>query len=1007
MKFARYRFLALVLVICLLAGALPVTASTVAGVGDVTTLDVTRLSDTAMLTRNTVRHVTAGQQAERYIEWNQGGQIRPIVVTGDTVFGSTLNLDEAASRVTAAGMSVAAGMNGDYFTVATGVPLGLTVVDRRILVSDPALPAIGFYSDGQAFISRPELKTTMTFGANHTLNIDHINKPRGANGLYLFTSDFGENTRTATPGTNVILQIQGHDSLTVGGVVHATVTDIVLNSPNPINLRPGFMCLSAESAEAIARLGPLAVGMNLSISTMTADARYIGCDYVIGGFRMLLENGNIVAPAEPTITRAPRTAVGIKADGTVIYYSVDGRQAGYSAGLGLNELAARLRALGCVTAVELDGGGSTDMTARMPGDFELTRLGRPSDGNPRRVANHIIFVNTAPRTGNISQFFVRSGRIAALTGADIPLSDIKVTAMDTNYHPAQVPTNLNWSSSNPQITTVSGSLKAIAAGTSTLTVTGGGWGASGSFDITVADQPDSIVVYDTATNKPVTELSLAPNEQISLRAVGILNGVEAPGGIFYWAATDNNFASVNANGILTAGPMSGTSTRLIVGMGDCVTTINVLIGRAPSALEDFEGAQVAFSATAVGTGFERNSIKSNVRYGLWSGAFSYDFAVAPDGTASLTYGADITLKNNPNFLSMWVKGDGSGNSLNVVMTDSAGQTTEMTAATLNFTDYRQVFVPLLNISKITGLRVVRAPSGAASGTFYVDQILTVSSNAANTSAPVISLLLSADGTYLNINGSAQDFGGTLLSRNDISLFVNGTPISFEYNETSGAVTAKRELPTEGVHVVTLIARNSFGNYDRITREFDQPTMYRAQSFADISTHWAGKYIELLDRRGVIPNGSTIFRPEDVITRAEVAVLMSNVLRLDEAAWSNINLPYDDLAEIPVWAMGAVKALYANGFMTGVGTANGRRIFSPHSNFSRAEMFGIIGHTIPRGIVKNAGAKNFADYNNIPSWSIEYVDLLIGMGVVTGSNNRLNPSGTVTRAEFTTILARIS
>jgi hypothetical protein len=1004
MKYARYRFLALVLVLCLLIGALPAAAFTIAGVGEVTVLGITPLSDKATLTRNTVRHVTAGQQAERYIEWNSGGQIRPIVVTGDTVFGGTLTLDEAAAKATAAGMSVAAGMNGDFFTVSTGVPVGLTVVNRRILVSDPGLPAVGFYPDGQAFISRPALRTTMTVGTR-AINIEHINKPRGTNGLHLFTSDFGENTRTTTPGRNIILQVHGSDTLTVGGVIHASIIDII-DSSAPVNLLGGFMCLSAESAEAIALLNGLSRGMSVTISTMTGDVRYLQCDYIIGGFRMLLENGSIVAPAEPIVTRAPRTAIGIKADGTVVYYTVDGRQGAYSAGMGLNELAARLRALDCVIAVELDGGGSTDMTARMPGDFELTRLGRPSDGNPRRVANHIIFINTAPRTGTIRNLFVKSGRIAALTGADIPFSGINVTAMDTNFHPVQVPSNLSWSSSNAQVATVAGSLRAVAAGTATLTVSSGA-GVRGSFDIMVADQPDSIVILDAATNKPIdTELSLAPNERLSLRAVGLVNGLEAPGGNFYWA-TANNSASVDANGVLTAGSMAGTSTRLIVGMGEYVTSINVLIGRAPSALENFENRNVAFSATAVGTGFERNSNKQHVRYGLWSGAFSYDFSVAAAGTAALTYSADIILEGNPNYLSLWVKGDGSGNMLNVVMTDSAGQTTERIATTLNFTDYRQIFVPLVNISKISGLKIDRAPNGSSSGTFYVDQVLAVSSNVPNISAPAISLSLNADGVSLNINGSAIDHGGTLLNRSNIGLTINGSPIPFEFNEATGAVTASRALPTEGVHVVTLTAMNHFGNYDRITREFDQPTIYRSQSFNDISTHWAGKYIELLDRREVIRENTVFFRPSDVITRAEVAVMMSNVLKLDETAWSNIVLPYDDLSEIPAWAMGAVRALYGNGFMTGVGLANGRRIFSPNSSFSRAEMFGIIGHSIPRGITKSAVGSTFTDYHTVPSWSVEYVDLLIGMGIITGSNNRLNPSDTVTRAEFATILARIT
>ncbi|MCL2080964.1 MAG: phosphodiester glycosidase family protein [Oscillospiraceae bacterium] len=1004
MKNTGYRFAAMALVVCLLAGAMSGLAFTITGVGAVTATDTVWLSDKATLTRNTLNHFTAGVQAERYIEWNAGGQIKPVVVNGDTVFGGTLTLDEAAAKLEAAGYSVAAGMNGDYFTVATGVPLGLTTVNGKILVSSSGLPAVGFYPDGQAFISKPELKTTLTYGANVTAAIESINRPRGTNGIFLYTSDYGESTRTTTQGVNVLLNVGGYQ-LTVGGWISATVMDVRTGS-DPVPLTEGVMCLSAENAEAMARLNALTPGTQVSISSTVGDMRFMNCEYIIGGYRMLLENSAIVAPPETTVTRAPRSAVGIKANGTVVYYGVDGRQGTYSAGLGLGELAGRLLALGCVTAVEMDGGGSTDMIARFPGDFELTRLGRPSDGSPRKTPNHIMFINTAPKTGMVSRLFVNPGRIAALTGADIPFSDIKVSAIDANYHPMLPPDNLVWSSSNPSVAQVADSLRAVAPGTATLTVSTGGWGASGTVEFVVADRPDSIVVMDAATDKPVTELALAPNESIQLKAAGIIGGVQAPGGNFYWTTSDNYAATVSAGGLLTAGGVAGTATRLIVGMGDTVATINVLVGKAPAALEDFERAQTAFSATAVGTGFERSGVdKVNVRYGLFSGAFSYDFSVAAAGAASLSYGADLTPESGQSYLSMWIKGDGSGNLLNILTADTLGQTTEVTAATLNFTDYRQVFVPLLGVAKITGLKIVRVPDGAASGVFYLDQILASSSNSPSTSAPALTLALSADGFSLNINGSAIDYGGALLKKSDITLTMNGVILPFDYDERTGTVGAKAELPTEGTHVITLTARNSFGNYDRVTREFEQPTIYTARSFIDISEHWAGRYIELLDRRNAFSKTDAVFRPGEVITRAEVAVMTSSVLKLDEAAWSHIILPYGDLAEIPAWALGAVKAMYGHGFMTGVGLSDGSRIFSPNSGFSRAEMFGIIGNSIPKGMYKGAVAGSFTDYSEVPSWAAVYVDLLAGIGVITGADNRLNPSDTVTRAEFATILAR--
>lgn len=1006
MRIIRQRLLSLLLVLSIFAGLGSALALPVTGVGDVTATVVTQLADRTTLTQNTLQHYTAGLQAERYIEWNAGGQLKPVVVTGDKIFGGSQTVDSAAEKLTAQGFDVAAGMNGDYFTISTGVPFGLTVTNGIIRSSGSELPAVGFLPDGQAFISRPHPKTMLTYsigGSNRAVTIDHINKARSTNGLFLFTSDFGETTGTTTTGVNVLLQTFG--TLNVGGVLNAVVIGVTTDA-NAVKLSEGMICLSAESAEAMSRISSLTPNTYVTIETTTTDARYLSCDYIIGGYRMLIEGGIISPLEEKTVTRAPRSAIGVKADGTVVYYSVDGRQSTHSAGLGLNELAERLLMLGCVTALELDGGGSTDMVSRMPGDFELTRLGKPSDGTPRKVSTLIMFINDSPKTEIIQQIFVKSGRIAALTGAEIALTDLKVTAIDTNYHPLNAPAGLIWQSANQQIAQVTDTLKAIAPGTTTLSVSAPSAGMQGVIELNVADKPDSIKIVNAQTGKQVTELALAPNEQINLKAVGVLDGVDAPGGVFYWTTADN-YATVDASGVLTAGSVAGTSTRLIAGMGDTVTTVNVMVGKAPEILEDFEIAAAKFSVSAVGTGYSRNSNKDFVKLGLFSGKFDYDFSIAADGTASLPFDADIKLEGSPGYLTFWLKGDGSGNTLNVMMKDALGQTIELTATTMNFTDYRQVYVPLVGISNITGIKLVRAPGSLTAGTFYIDHVQASSSNVPHVVAPVITMSLQADGTSLFVKGSAVDYGGAILKKSNISLKMNGSPIPFEFDDKTGVISAQMAIPTEGHRIFTMTAKNSNGYYDQISKEFEQPTVYTLQSFTDIATSWAGKYVELLDRRGALPKTAANFRPNDIITRAEVAAFMSGVLKLDEAAWVDVKLPYEDLADIPEAVLGAVKALYGNGYMTGVGTTSGGRIFSPNSGFTRAEMFGLIGHTIPKGITKNANASSFSDYYTVPSYAVSYVDLLIGMGVVNGADNKLNPSGLVTRAEFATILARIS
>jgi hypothetical protein len=85
-------------------------------------------------------------------------------------------------------------------------------------------------------------------------------------------------------------------------------------------------------------------------------------------------------------SRNPRTLAGVRADGTLLLVTVDGRAPGWSTGMTLREAARLMRSLGARDALNLDGDGSTTMTVR--GEV----VNRPSDrvgGRPveRRVSN--------------------------------------------------------------------------------------------------------------------------------------------------------------------------------------------------------------------------------------------------------------------------------------------------------------------------------------------------------------------------------------------------------------------------------------------------------------------------------------------------------------------------------------------------------------------------------------------------------------------------------------------
>lgn len=111
------------------------------------------------------------------------------------------------------------------------------------------------------------------------------------------------------------------------------------------------------------------------------------------GYCMLVENGKCVAEAQGKL--APRTAVGIRADGTVVVCVNDGRQDPYSYGLDNNEMAEVMYALGCVNALNLDGGASATILTQREGTDDIELRNQPSNGYERKVSATLHIYTTA------------------------------------------------------------------------------------------------------------------------------------------------------------------------------------------------------------------------------------------------------------------------------------------------------------------------------------------------------------------------------------------------------------------------------------------------------------------------------------------------------------------------------------------------------------------------------------------------------------------------------------
>lgn len=107
--------------------------------------------------------------------------------------------------------------------------------------------------------------------------------------------------------------------------------------------------------------------------------------------------------------KAPRTLVGQKANGNIVWVAVDGRRIG-SPGVNAATSAKIMQDLGCYVAVNVDGGGSTEMII----DGKIKN--KPSDGCERSIGTAFVAYKKIPKI-TITEGPIKNGATAITTAA--------------------------------------------------------------------------------------------------------------------------------------------------------------------------------------------------------------------------------------------------------------------------------------------------------------------------------------------------------------------------------------------------------------------------------------------------------------------------------------------------------------------------------------------------------------------------------------------------------------
>lgn len=349
----------------------------------------------------------------------QGTSLLPAY--GGGVYG-TDTLAEMAALAVSGGYDVVGGLNGDFYSTKTGVPFGLLIENGTLITSDDGRNALGLDAEGRVLLGKPDMAITLRAGETE-LAVSHLNKYPSVYGSYLLTEEYGETTKSTTPSLEIVLDM-GRASPSFSSPLEGVVTE-AREGATDSSIPQGCMVLSVnQKSEAYEAFSSLAAGDAVTL-TFSASEGWEQAVFAIGGSDLILKDGEIVTEAadeyHETVAN-PRTAVGVTADGDLVFYAVDGRNSGMSTGQRLVTLAKTMRDLGCVAALNLDGGGSTTVMARLPGQTGLSLVNRPSDGRQRRLAEGILFVNSNTRTGDPDFLALSPGEGKVLCGSAVNLS---------------------------------------------------------------------------------------------------------------------------------------------------------------------------------------------------------------------------------------------------------------------------------------------------------------------------------------------------------------------------------------------------------------------------------------------------------------------------------------------------------------------------------------------------------------------------------------------------------
>ncbi len=299
--------------------------------------------------------VSKGIKHIKLVRYYQGRPVRLNIIEADMnvnpkikiepVLASTTLSHKASITAMAKKNNSLVAVNGAFFLPQTGCPLGTMMVDRK-LYTGPVFNRVAMgISDNGFKMDRVQLNANLKCGWNN-IKIDNINQPRMSVAYTLcYTSDWGAMS-PYTPKNGLQVVVSDGKVISIGSQKY----------PIPLN---GFVIVGPA-----AKLSALKINDRVDLEVKT-NPDWDDVNHIISGGPYLVKDGNVYVDIQDQKLlaiggRNPRTAIGYTKDNRFIMITADGRE-GSSIGMTLKEIAYLMHSLGCVNAMNLDGGGSTVM----------------------------------------------------------------------------------------------------------------------------------------------------------------------------------------------------------------------------------------------------------------------------------------------------------------------------------------------------------------------------------------------------------------------------------------------------------------------------------------------------------------------------------------------------------------------------------------------------------------------------------------------------------------------